>query len=454
MSKSKDADRGEDLKAKIRARYGQAARAAAGGQGCGCGPAPAAALSCCGPASAPSCCGSGSGETERLDRLIRADYRPEELAGLPASTVTAGFGCGNPAAAAEFVPGEVVLDLGSGGGIDVFLAARRVGPAGKVYGLDFTDEMLELARANQLKAGLTNVEFLRGDMEDIPLPDASVDSIISNCVINLAVDKSRVLTEAFRVLRPGGRLTVSDIVFQGDTSRLPASFRRDAEAWAGCVAGALEERDYLARLGRAGFIAVSLEATGLYPPPGAPPEGPAGVPAGAPPGESRGGLRLPAGLCLASGLIRARKPGTGQISLRPAQASDLARALRLLREARLPTDGVEELFPDGFAVAWASGQLAGVAGLEVHGPDGLLRSIAVDAAWRGRGVGSRLVRDRLEKAGSAGLGSVWLLTPAAATFFERFGFARASRDEAPATVLSSGEFEHVCPTATAMRLTL
>ena len=176
----------------------------------------------------------------------------------------ASLGCGNPTALADLRAGEVVLDLGSGGGIDVLLSARRVGPTGKAYGLDMTDEMLALARRNQRKAGVTNVEFLKGEIEDIPLPDASVDVIVSNCVINLSVDKDRVLAEAFRVLRPGGRFAVSDIVFQGDVSLVPDTVMRDIEAWAGCVAGALEEQDYLDKLRRAGFADASIEVTQVY----------------------------------------------------------------------------------------------------------------------------------------------------------------------------------------------
>jgi arsenite methyltransferase len=178
--------------------------------------------------------------------------------------VLASLGCGNPTALADLRPGEVVLDLGSGGGIDVLLSARRVGPSGKAYGLDMTDEMLALARENQAKAGATNVEFLKGEIEDIPLPDGSVDVIISNCVINLSLDKDRVLAEAFRVLRPGGRFAVSDIVFQGDTRLIPEHIMRSIEAWSGCVSGALEEQDYLRKLRRAGFADPSIEVTRTY----------------------------------------------------------------------------------------------------------------------------------------------------------------------------------------------
>jgi SAM-dependent methyltransferase len=209
-----------------------------------------------------SCCGTGTVLQEgKLDPITAHLYAEQETAALPEEAVLASLGCGNPTALAQIATGETVLDLGSGGGIDVLLSARRVGPAGKVYGLDMTDEMLELARANQAKAGVTNVEFLKGDIEHIPLPDNSVDLIISNCVINLAPDKDRVLAEAFRVLKPGGSLAVSDIVIRGE---MPAQIRRSLELWAGCVAGALEESDYKGKLERAGFERVSMEPTRIY----------------------------------------------------------------------------------------------------------------------------------------------------------------------------------------------
>ena len=181
---------------------------------------------------------------------------------MPAEALLASLGCGNPTALAELKAGEVVLDLGSGGGIDVLLSARRVGPTGKAYGLDMTDEMLALARENQAKSGLTNVEFLKGEIEHIPLPDNSVDVIISNCVINLSADKDRVIAEAFRVLKPGGRFAVSDVVVRGDD--VPADLRRSMELWVGCVAGALEESAYRSKLSGAGFEAVDVEPTRIY----------------------------------------------------------------------------------------------------------------------------------------------------------------------------------------------
>jgi ubiquinone/menaquinone biosynthesis C-methylase UbiE len=207
-----------------------------------------------------SCCGSGSAPLG--DNPITSNlYGRGETGGLPAEAIAASLGCGNPTMLAELKPGETVLDLGSGGGIDVLLSARRVAPLGKAYGLDMTDEMLALARENQRKAGVTNVEFLKGEIESIPLPDESVDVIISNCVINLSGDKDRVLREAFRVLKPGGRFAVSDIVIRG---AMPEKVRRSVELWSGCIAGALEESEYRAKLEAAGFEAVDLEPTRIY----------------------------------------------------------------------------------------------------------------------------------------------------------------------------------------------
>jgi SAM-dependent methyltransferase len=231
-----------DINAIVRHTYGSAAERARAGQtaSCGCGTSP-----CAGP-----------------DPISSNLYDGSETAGLPAGAVLASLGCGNPTALAELKPGEIVLDLGSGGGIDVLLSARRVGPTGKAYGLDMTDEMLALARENQAASGVTNVEFLRGEIEHIPLPDNSVDVIISNCVINLSADKDQVIAEAYRVLKPGGRLAVSDVVVRG--TDIPDGVRRSMELWVGCVAGALEESDYRQKLTGAGFEGVTLEPTRIY----------------------------------------------------------------------------------------------------------------------------------------------------------------------------------------------
>lgn len=206
-----------------------------------------------------TCCGGESASC--ADPITSNLYTDHEKADLPADAVAASLGCGNPTALAELKPGETVLDLGSGGGIDVLLSVRRVGPAGKAYGLDMTDEMLALARDNQRKAGVENVEFLKGEMENIPLPDNSVDVIISNCVINLSADKGSVMREAFRVLKPGGRFAVSDIIVRGE---IPAEIQRKVELWAGCLAGALKESDYRDKLKAAGFDNIDIEPTRIY----------------------------------------------------------------------------------------------------------------------------------------------------------------------------------------------
>jgi arsenite methyltransferase len=228
-----------DIRQAVQQKYGGIATAVKSG-----------GAACCGP----SCCSTDDPITGNL-------YKKEQTSGLPAEAVTASLGCGNPTALIDLREGETVLDLGSGGGIDVLLSARRVGSTGRVFGLDMTDEMLELARDNQRKAGVENVEFLKGDIQAIPLPSNSVDVVISNCVINLAPDKSQVLAEAFRVLKPGGRLAVSDVIVRGEVS--PA-LRRDMELWVGCIAGALDETDYKAKLGAAGFQDVDVETWRVY----------------------------------------------------------------------------------------------------------------------------------------------------------------------------------------------
>ena len=233
----------EEIRAVVREKYGAAAREAAAGRAATCGAG-------CG------CSGEGAKDVVTSDL-----YAASETAGLPAEAVLASLGCGNPTALAQLAPGETVLDLGSGGGIDVLLSARRVGPTGKAYGLDMTDDMLALARENQRRAGVENVEFLKGQIEAIPLPDEAVDVIISNCVINLAADKRKVLAEAFRVLKPGGRFAVSDVVFRGE---VPAELRRNVELWIGCVAGALEAQQYRDLLAEAGFAEVDVEPTRIY----------------------------------------------------------------------------------------------------------------------------------------------------------------------------------------------
>ncbi len=266
---------GDQLKQQIREHYAERAVAAS-----------SARKACC-------CSSATDSVPQPQDELARGLYALDELGELPDTAVLASLGCGNPTALAHLAPGEVVLDLGSGGGIDVLLSARRVGPEGKAYGLDMTEEMLALARENQRKAGIENVEFLKGEIESVPLPNDSVDVIISNCVINLSTDKDRVFAEAFRVLKPGGRLAVSDMVFRGDLALVPESVKTNVQAWAGCIAGALEEQDYLERLRKAGFEKAAIEVTQTY---------------DAKIGSCCDGSSLPAGISLVSGFVRATKP--------------------------------------------------------------------------------------------------------------------------------------------------
>lgn len=242
-----------DIKQVVKEKYGEAARRVID---------IGAAASCCGStvtAPTTSCCSTGP--LAGSDPITRDLYDSVQTGDLPEAAVLASLGCGNPTALAELRPGEIVLDLGSGGGIDVLLSAKRVGPGGMAYGLDMTDDMLALANENKRKAGATNVEFLKGEIEHIPLPDASVDVIISNCVINLSADKDRVLREAFRVLRPGGRLAVADVVTRGE---IHPDVRLSVLAWVGCVAGALDEEEYRRKLAAAGFSHIDIEPTRIY----------------------------------------------------------------------------------------------------------------------------------------------------------------------------------------------
>ena len=282
----------EEIRATVQARYGAAAARVASGQ------------TCCAPADGSSgCCGSTS---EAWDPITSDLYEAGQTAGLPAEALLASLGCGNPTALAELHEGEVVLDLGSGGGIDVLLSAKRVGPTGKAYGLDMTDEMLALALENKEKAGATNVEFLKGHIESIPLPSNTVDVIISNCVINLSGDKRQVLKEAFRVLKPGGRFAVSDVIVRDG---LPQPVKDSMALWTGCVAGALEEHEFIALLREVGFESPSIEATRIYTRDDA--------------SALIAGTGLDASLAeqvegkIMSGFVRATKPGTSARAAKP-----------------------------------------------------------------------------------------------------------------------------------------
>jgi arsenite methyltransferase len=397
--------------------------------------------SCCGPSSS-GCCGPTS---ENWDPITSNLYDEGQAEGVPAAALLASLGCGNPTALAELREGETVLDLGSGGGIDVLLSARRVGPTGKAYGLDMTDEMLALAQANKEKAGARNVEFLRGDIESIPLPSNSVDVIISNCVINLSADKRTVLAEAFRVLKPGGRFAVSDVVVRGE---LPSEVKANMPLWTACVSGALEEAQFIELLTSVGFANPSIEPTRVYSLTDA---------------ES---LLTGSGVDIAlardvegkimSAFICATKPAavSGDAILRPATAADADKVEALLASSSLPLDGVRESL-NTFIVGESKGEIVGVAGLELCRDNALLRSVAVADAWRSRGLGRALVTRLISDAESRGINALYLLTTTAERYFPSFGFSVVTRDQVPDDVRNTSEFQTACPaSATVMALPL
>lgn len=361
--------------------------------------------------SGASCCG---------DRpLVQIGYAKEELDALPEQALM-GLGCGNPVKLAHVREGETVVDLGSGGGMDVFLAARRVGPSGRVIGVDMTPEMLARARANAERLGLKNVEFRQGLIEAMPVEDSSVDVMLSNCVINLAPDKAAVFKEAFRVLKPGGRLVVSDMVSKGE---LPPEMRQTPETWASCIGGALPEEEYLETIRQAGFPAVEV--------------------------LTRDGLELGP---VYSVTVRADKAGAVEITR--ADPLDLDAVLELLADASLPPDGVAEHFQH-FLVARADGRVVGSVGMERHGPSALLRSLAVAPAYRGQSLGRALTERLLEEAREQGVNRVFLLTETAAGYFPRFAFKPIAREEVDVEVQESVEFRTACcQSAICMRLDL
>jgi SAM-dependent methyltransferase len=403
----------ESLKAAVRERYGATALTVLSGG------------SCCGPSSS-SC-----------DNPITGNlYDDAEKGLIPAEAVQASLGCGNPTALVDLRPGETVLDLGSGGGIDVLLSARRVGPSGRVYGLDMTDEMLALARENARKAGATNVEFLKGDIEHIPLPDGSVDVIISNCVVNLAPDKGQVLREAFRVLKPGGRFAVSDIVVLGE---VPAEIRRSAELWMGCIAGAPEAATFKRLLTEAGFAGADVEPTRVYTVDAVRAE----LEAMRVPME---GLAEQVDGKFAAAFIRARKPDPQEcVTLRPARGADWPSVERLLQADRLPLEGVPADLAHFTVAETARDGVIAAAGVELYGQSALLRSTVVERTWRGSGVGRMVVEAVLDTARDAGARDVYLLTTTAADYFPKFGFRCVDRSEIPAAVRGSAEFTGACP---------
>ncbi len=335
------------------------------------------------------------------------------------------LGCGDPIPRAELHAGEDVLDLGCGAGADVIRAARLVGPGGIVYGLDMTDEMLKLAQLNRQKAGARNVILIKGTMESIPLPDDSVDVVISNCVINLSPDKDSVLREIHRVLRPGGRLAVHDTV---SSAAFPARVQADTGLWCACIAGSMEVKEYEERLRKAGLESPCVDVDQWY----------GGKIPGAP------------GSRLGAAFVSARKPvagaaGAGQGELRACEPGDLPQVLDMLAASSLPLDGVAEHFAQFLVVEGPDHAIQGTVGLEVYGNQGLLRSLCVKPEEQGKGTGARLVQAITAEAVYAGCSELYLLTTTADKYFERHGFGRIERASVTGPVLQSVEFASACP---------
>lgn len=404
-----------------------------------------------------SCCGGGSSCPPVS--ISSLGYAATEVADLPAGAVGSSFGCGNPLALAGIGPGDVVADIGSGAGLDCLLAARRVGLSGSVIGIDMTPEMIERARDNARAAGITNVEFRLGDAESMPLEDVAVDWVISNCVINLAPDKGRVFREVARVLKPGGRVSISDIVFADDFPDIPAVLRADTTLVAACVGGAVRESEYLAAMTSAGLEGAKVvdratyqrEAIEAY--------------LGEVAAKVGGGERLAGFMeALAAGAagkvmsvrVSARKPRTDAppVEVAPARLEDLPAVLELLNVVGLPVEGVEESV-DGFVVARAGGRVVGCAGMEVHGASALLRSLAVAPGWRGDGIGRRLAETLLARARRLGLREAVTLTSTVQEWAARAGFEAVPREAPEEAVRSSWEFRAPrCASAVCMRLRL
>jgi N-acetylglutamate synthase-like GNAT family acetyltransferase/SAM-dependent methyltransferase len=414
----------DDIRELVRQKYAQAITTKSG---------------CCGTTG---CCGGSSEAT----RAITGNLYGAEAEGLPENLLATSLGCGNPTALGSLYAGETVLDLGSGAGLDVLLSARRVGPSGKAYGLDMTDEMLAEANANKVKSGLTNVEFLKGHIEDIPLPAAAIDIVISNCVINLSADKDRVFREIFRVLRPGGRVAVSDIV---TTKPLPESIRNNLLAWAGCVAGALTDDEYKAKLAKAGFTDIEVIVTRVYD---------LASPAAAKivPGTSPAELAAYNGSII-SAFVRAKKPASPFVAgrdyaIRPARPEDVPAIEELLAASGLTAVAIAASL-ERFLVADRGG-VAGVVGSEYAPGAVLIRSLAVSPAARKAGVAAALLDEALARARAAGSAVAYLFTETAAGYFARRGFEPIERADVPAAFLANSAVSTCCSSAVAMKLAL
>jgi len=402
--------------------------------------------SCCGPSASPeagpssSCCGPTT--IEQKGGMVKiAGYDKGELSRLPADAVQNSFGCGTPLAFAGVRPGQTVLDIGSGAGIDCFIAAEKVGPTGKVIGLDMTPEMVERARQNAKEAGVTNVEFRFGEAEKMPVEDASVDWVISNCVINLSPDKPAVFSEIGRILRPGGRISISDIVAQD----LPEAVRQSRDAWTGCLAGAIGEEAYVQGLEKAGLRDVRVtsrivydasQLKGLF----------GSTCCGAGAGQDTAALAEAAAGKIWSARFEGVKPQPAsvatEVTIEPAKKGDLPAVEALLREAELPTDVTPHL--SDFLVARHQGKVVGCTGMEVQGADALFRSLAVSPVYRGAGVGRRLYEALVESARAKGVERAYLLTTTIAPLAESWGFGLIGRDRVPAAIRQTTQFKGAC----------
>jgi N-acetylglutamate synthase-like GNAT family acetyltransferase/SAM-dependent methyltransferase len=359
---------------------------------------------CCGPQA--ECCG---------DRLYPVDL----LTGLPGDVANFSLGCGDPITLAGLKASETVLDLGSGGGLDCFLAAQRVGPEGRVIGVDMTPEMLSRARAAAVRLGAANVEFRQGYLEQMPVADNSVDVVISNCVINLSPDKPQVFREVFRTLKPGGRVAVSDIVING---AMPEALRNNAEAWSACLAGAIDMREYQGQMEAAGLVDVHVQ-----------------------PKDAGGTLlsALPVGVPF-SAVVTARKPAGEAATIGAAQAAEAGAIKALLQANDLPADDLTSENWPRFFVARQSGRLVGVAGVALAGGYALLRSVAVRRESRRKGLAAQLVREAEAHARAHGVERMYLLTTTAQAFFARHGYRAVERGSAPPEMQATSEFTSVC----------
>ena len=433
----------KEIKEAVRTRYASAIARPAGS--C-CGPTPSDPVRIGGSCCSPTVSGGVKGTMAKV-----AGYGDVELAGLPSDAVQNSFGCGNPLAFAGVRAGQTVVDIGSGAGIDCLIAAEKVGPFGKVIGLDMTPEMIERARENAREAGAHQVEFRLGEAEKMPVDDSSADWLISNCVIKLSPDKPAVFAEIARVLKPGGRISISDIV----AADLPEAIRRSRDAWTGCLAGAISEEDYAAGLARAGLRDVRVasriaydagQLRGLFA------SACCGIASEA--GHDADALAEAAAGKIWSARFEGVKPYPGSVVsetvIEPAGREDLPRIQSLLADAELPTDMDQHL--EGFLVARHRGELVGCVGMEVKGADALFRSLAVEPTYRGAGLGRRLCDALASRASARGVERAYLLTASMVPLAENWGFHRVDRGEIPATIRDTSQFRGVCcASAVAMR---